>query len=151
MCIHLTPNQPDLCVCLSVCLSLFSALLPQTPLTPPSAFLFSPLLFFLHPHHPSLPQGYVTVTELSELYSQLGADPLKASTPIQAQALVQSPAPPPAQAPDSSPPETPSSGPEPEPSPGHDPSPSPEERTCNGEEEVCAWLRMVCPVYAMGW
>ncbi|XP_041923311.1 LOW QUALITY PROTEIN: pleckstrin homology-like domain family B member 2 [Alosa sapidissima] len=76
-------------------------------------------------------EGYVTVTELNELYSQLGENPLMTSDPpVPAPALAIAPA----RA--SPPPETPSfPGTDPELSPGL--GPSPDDQTCNGEEEVC--------------
>ncbi|XP_048122308.1 pleckstrin homology-like domain family B member 2 isoform X2 [Alosa alosa] len=74
-------------------------------------------------------EGYVTVTELNELYSQLGENPLMTSDPpVPAPALAIAPA----RA--SPPPETPSfPGTDPELSPGL--GPSPDDQTCNGEEE----------------
>ncbi|XP_076146183.1 pleckstrin homology-like domain family B member 2 isoform X1 [Alosa pseudoharengus] len=75
----------------------------------------------------SMKEGYVTVTELNELYSQLGENPLMTSDPpVPAPAIAPAPA--------SPPPETPSSpGTDPELSPGL--GPSPDDQTCNGEEE----------------
>ncbi|KAG5268090.1 hypothetical protein AALO_G00208130 [Alosa alosa] len=77
----------------------------------------------------SMKEGYVTVTELNELYSQLGENPLMTSDPpVPAPALAIAPA----RA--SPPPETPSfPGTDPELSPGL--GPSPDDQTCNGEEE----------------
>ncbi|KAL6462719.1 hypothetical protein MHYP_G00291410 [Metynnis hypsauchen] len=57
----------------------------------------------------SMKEGYVTVSEINELYSQLGVDPTPAPLPASAQPS----------------PEVPTSGPEPLPSPG----PSPEDRS----------------------
>lgn len=78
-------------------------------------FLFNPL-----PLPPFsewfVPQGYVTVNEINELYSQLGVDPTPAPLPTQAQSS----------------PDAPATGSDPSP----DPSPA-ESTVPPGEGEVC--------------
>lgn len=82
--------------------------------------------YFLTPSSPPffewfVPQGYVTVTEINELYSQLGVEPIPAPFPSQAQLS----------------PDAPATGTEPI------PDPSPAESTAQpGEGEVCV-IRMV--------
>ncbi|XP_036413772.1 pleckstrin homology-like domain family B member 2 isoform X1 [Colossoma macropomum] len=75
----------------------------------------------------SMKEGYVTVSEINELYSQLGVDPTPAPLPASAQPS----------------PEAPTSGPEPHPSPG----PSPEDRSPPpGQDELCvSSCSLLCP------